>query len=643
MSAAPLPRHGGPLLVAAACLAAAVAFLTLDPAHTIILSAGGAFVRGAIVALLTLVCALGGGGVILTRLSPATLLRPDAWATALGAGLALQSTALSLLLVTGTFTPSSALLMVILPGLGWLARPSLPLPRPGPTALLLGAVLLAPAFIDALAPPTDTDEIYYQLAVPRYLLDHGALPGGLLHPDQSRPLPIQLLHAATLLVGGEAAPRLWNLLVGVALVLAVRQKAQARFGDPSGDLPALALLGSLSFLSEAGLAYPDFAIALWLLLAAESLLSSCTSASPGLREALAVGAWCGFAFAAKYTAAPTIAGLLLVHVGSTLRRGIPWHSRAAPLAAAALVALPVLPWWLRNVAAGLHPLFPFAGWPSAQDFVFVYPEKYGAGHTPLDALLLPFRLLFRAEPDSFVFLGRINLLWGALILGAAWTAVRGNRAARALLVVVAVGFIGWGMSTQLVRYLLPLAGVAAYLGGAAALRPRWALCLLFAASLPANLAPAWSRAAARIRVALGTESRDTFLERELPAWPAVRYLRENVPPEDTVALLNCWPSYYMIQPTLLGSVEDHVPTRHLVWAHGEDALRTLAEHGARWLLVGDNTYLRKSYRFLPEGVFEAQFRAPQRDIERLLTRDATRVYAMNHHAVWRLDVIPAAK
>jgi hypothetical protein len=307
------------------------------------------------------------------------------------------------------------------------------------------------------------------------------------------------------------------------------------------------------------------------------------------------------------------------------------------------VLVPVVPWWIRNVLDGLHPLFPFAGWPSPADgaggsFVFMYAEKYGLGHAVADAALLPWNLLMRAEPDSFVFLGRISLLWAALV-GAGLLAARRDPAARRLAVVVVLGGIGWAMGAQLLRYLLPVAGVAALLGGA--LRPAWPALLLWLVALPANVAPAWSRAEARVAVARGAEDRDTFLERELGAWPALRFLRDNVPDDAGVALLYAWQGYYVRQPYVLGSVEDHIPTRWWLWSHGDASLSDLAAGGVEYLLVGDVLFLKKSYPFLPSAVLDAQFRQPGERMRELLLRDATRLFAENRWEVWRLDP-PAA-
>ena len=482
-----------------------------------------------------------------------------------------------------------------------------------------GVLLLAPALFDVLAPSTDTDELSYQLAMPKRLVEGGQMLGGFLHPEGSRPMPVHLVFGALYGLGGEGAVRAWCLGVAVTLVLGVRALAEERFGEGQGDLPALAMLGSFSWLREAGIASNNHVVALWLLVAADAVLH---------RRFVLMGWMCGFALAAKYTAAPVVAGLALVAAWDGLRT----EPRRVILAAIATI-LPLVPWWARNAAAGLHPLFPFAGWPDAADFVFMYREKYGMGHDAASTALLPWNLLMRSEVGTFGFLGRVSLLWAGLALAA--LAGLGDGAVRRLAFVGALGFVGWAAGVQIVRYLLPLLGVAALAGGT--LPRRWPAFLLFAASLPANLAPSLRDAAARAAVVTGAESEDTFLERELPAWPALRYLRDHVPEDAPVAMLYAWYGYRVEQPWILGSVEDHVPTRYWIWQHGERSLTELRDMGVRYLLVGDVHFLKKSYPFLTPEVLEEQFRRPEDLLRKLLTRDATRLFAEEKWEVWRLD------
>ncbi len=622
--------------VVAAALAMALA-LGLAPVGS---GAAGVLAARAVgVAALTLVVQLGLGRALLARACPSLLGRPGEHGHALAVGIGVHALLLFVLFAAGVCNGAGAVAVLVLLALpaapalwrwhreargGGATIPQLGSALPG-WVLLLVAVLLAPALFDALAPATDTDELSYLLAVPRLLALHGTLPVGILLPEAGRPLPLQLVAVAPWVLGGEAACRLWHLGVVATLIGTVASLTRARNGN--AVVAALALAGSWSVVREAGLAYNDLPVALWLVCAADAML--------GARwRAMAVHA--GFAFAAKYTAAPVCGGLFLVAAWDCWGGADRTAARKRLAMGLALAALPVLPWWARNAALGAHPLFPFAGWPAVpgMDFVFVYPLKYGLGHSWLDALLLPFNVIFRAQPDSMVFYGRLSLLW----LGLLFAPIAGRDAhiGRRLLLLCVAGFTTWALGAQILRYLLPVLGIAALLLGSVRM-PTAAWVLLFLGSLPSNLAPAWKRASSRAAVVTGREDADTFLSRELPAWPALRFARAWIPAEERVALLGSWGGYYVEQPYILGSVEDHVPTRYWLALHGENSLHALHDQGVRWLIVGDLPTVRKTYRFLNDQTFDAQFRQPRALLDRLLLRDARRIYAENHVAIWKLD------
>jgi hypothetical protein len=624
-------------------VALAGAFVALDPARTVTTAALETALPGIATACVTALACTVSGNALLRRWSRDLGTGPAGWAYAAGLGLAVLGALAAVPAALGvalSLPVAWALILAVLLG-GALAGGfrDVRAPRLSAATVVVGVVALFPGFIEALAPPTDTDEIYYHLDLAREIATRGGLPGGWLTPNGSRPLPVHLVHAVLFGAGGETAPRLLALLTLGAVALAARELGDARFGR-GGSLPALALLGSFSFVREAGMAYSEPFVALGLLLAAEALLRG---------HFRAMGLAAGLALAAKYTAAPVVAGLFLA---ASLEDRETLRGRLRALVVPALLAVaPTVPWLARNVLSDLHPLFPFAGWPapaSGAPLVFAWPEKYGMGRSVLDFVRLPLDLLFRAETGSFVYLGRINLAWGVLVPAAVFASFRSDSRhdARRLLVVVLLGFAGWAAGAQLLRWLVPLSGVAALFaaaaanaapGGAVTRGLRIAAGMALAASLPANLAPAWERAAARIDVARGAETRDAFLARELPAWGALAFLRDSVPPDAVVAQLLSWQGYWIPQPHVLGSVEDHVPTRWWLATHGDDALPALAREGVRYLLVGDLDFLPRSYPFLSPTELDAQFRAPARLLRERLLHDATRVHAEGRWEVWRLD------
>lgn len=576
------------------------------------------------------VAAMGGGAALLHAFAPTLLQQRVGWFFAFGVGVGAHSAWACVSAATGLLSATSAFIGLLVLASGWLRCPPFPRPRAsGGHAAWLWALLLTPAIVLALAPPTDTDEIYQHLALARRIAETGSFLGGFDAPDGSRPQGVHALLASAYALGGAEAARFWHLGIATALLVGGSQIADAKFGPGRGFLPATVLAASTTFAHEAGLAYNDLPAAMWLLLAAHL-----ATEKQDARTSTLVGAFLGLALTAKYTAAPaaTAVGLVCLWNAQPRRRLVTCSTAAG----AGLLVL--APWWLRNVAEGLHPLFPYAGWPAVDGFRFVYAEKYGIGHTWLDAARLPFDVIFRSRLDTFAFLGQLSWGWAPLLAGAAW-ACRKPGPARPLVFVLAAGLVGWGCSAQVMRYLLPLAGVALVVGAASPWRVATVCFALM--SIPKNQGPLLAEAEAAWPVATRQQTEDAWLQKEMPAWGALSYLRDHVPPESPVALLYAWQGYWVGQPWRLGSVEDHTPTRQWIATHGDRALLDLYAQGVRWLLVGDVRFLRKSYAFLPEGDWRSQFVEPREQLTRLLARDAERVYAARHWEVYRLDAAAA--
>ncbi len=625
------PRLIGGALMATWALGVGLCFVRMEPSGTTAgapwLAAGAGF--GAAVAG-ALACT-GAGGALLARLDPSALDDHLGWLRALGAGLVLWgllSWPAAALLGVHPWVGSALLILL---AAGWLLRPAVRLPRPGPGVLALGALLAIPAVLALLSPITDTDELYYHLALPARMLDQGALLGGAWMPNGSRPLALHLPYAWLMGLGGAAAPRAFHLLLAGALLLGIRQRAIQWWGRSAGLAAPLLLLGSLSFMSTLGLAYADIPTALLVLIATDAALS-------GRLPTLAIAA--GGALAVKYTGVLGVAPLFAVlGVRAFLQPGRGRALGALTLAGLAALAI-VAPWWLRNLLDGLHPLFPFAGWQDAGPFVFQFPHKYGMGHSLAATLLLPWNLTMHAEHDSMVFLGRISPAFLALAPAALWAAWRDARA-RLLVVVALCGLLLWSLGTQWLRYLLPLLPIAALAAAAGLARlPRWAMAGVAACwllGLPANLRPVLATARSQAPVALGLEAPEVYLAREQSAWPAIHWINQHSPADAKVALLYSWQAALIERPWVLGSVEDHVPTRHFLALHGDHALQRLADAGVTHVLWSRVNFLHKSYAFLDDAAFEDQFERPERELQEALQRDAVLMFEHGRHAVYKIQ------
>ena len=132
-----------------------------------------------------------------------------------------------------------------------------------------------------------------------------------------------------------------------------------------------------------------------------------------------------------------------------------------------------------------------------------------------------------------------------------------------------------------------------------------------------------------------------LLNSEIRGFEAVDWINNNSPEDARVALLFSWPKFHIDRETVLGSVEDHVPTRAHLGIHKDSALKALKDVGVTHLVVagacsGCKNFLRKSYPFLSEGEFDTLYRSPERTLLALLTQEATKVFESAKYSVWRL-------
>ncbi|MFH1463307.1 MAG: hypothetical protein ABIO70_02870 [Pseudomonadota bacterium] len=629
----PLLRTAAGVALTAWALIIGALFVALEPSGTLAALPWGEAAAAACATLVALLACTGGGAALLARTQPAALDDELGWLRALAVGLvAWGLLSLPAALLLGVHTWVGALTIALLAA-GWLTRPPVRGPRLTHPEAAWGLLIATPALLCLLTPATETDEIYYHLALPARLLMEGHLLGGPWMPNGSRPLALHLPWTWLLGLGGFAAPRAFALALGLALLLAVRRRAQAWWGPIAGLAAPLLLAGSASFLTELGLAHVDLAVALLTFVALDAGLA-------GRLPLLAMAA--GGALAAKYNAALALAPLFAVLAWRALRQGPPGR-RARALGGVALTGLAALavvaPWWLRNVLEGLHPLFPFTGWAEAGDMAFQFRDRYGAGHGLLDLLLLPWRLIMAAEDNGDVFLGRLQPALLALAPAALWAAWREPRA-RLVLAVTILGGLLWWSQVQWLRYLLPVLPIAALAAAAGMARlPRWAAAavgLAFLLGLPANLRPVLRQTTTQAPAALGLTDREAYLEEHLGGWEAVRWLNEHSPEDAQIALLFCWPAWPLERPWVLGSVEEHVPSRHLLAREGDASLRVLREGGVTWVLRGRVHFLHKTYPFLDGATFEREFVAPEEHLDRLLAAEGVLMFEQGRYQIWKL-------
>ncbi len=402
------------------------------------------------------------------------------------------------------------------------------------------ALLVLYALVDILAtcaPISSPDALYYHTADPEHFERWGEireLPNAWV---SYQPYLVQMLVLDGLL--------LWNVLQGAFAPLILTLGAAAAVAGAAHRLGGrtLGLLAAAIFLAQpfmtwtATSTFVEGPLAFFVALAA---WNAARWLRGGRAEALALaGLFAGAAAATKYTgaAAAVAVGLVVLALG---RRRITARALATLVLPALLIAVP---WYAKNAILTGDPLYPLlAGGPNpeAEEARRQVLEGYGRGRSPLDFLLLPFRLLSDGNAfDRGDFLSPLFLMFAPLAF-----LLRGRRGAvAAVWLAVAVYAGAWFLSSQQTRFLVPIMPPLAILGalGMVALAGRGRLARLAVvavtvAALGAGAAVSARYAAQFAPVVAGTQSHDEFLRSKTSYHAGIEWMRDHLPPDARVLL-----------------------------------------------------------------------------------------------------------
>jgi hypothetical protein len=273
--------------------------------------------------------------------------------------------------------------------------------------------------------------------------------------------------------------------------------------------------------------------------------------------------------------------------------------------------------------------------------VFQHLDKYGAGRGLMDFVRLPWNAIMTAHTDNFRFLGRLSPAFLVLAPFAVFAARRpGNT--RRLCIAAGLGCLAWAMGPHWLRYLLPTLPIMALAVAAALAEPRSNPGLLAGTILagvlgvPANIGPIVADTGDRVAVVLGRESKDAFLSRHISAHGAVRWANLHLPADARVAMLFSWDRAHLERRQILGSVEDHTPTRHWILDHKNQSVQALTEAGASHAILRRVRFIERGYPFLSESVFKQAFERPVQTLNDALLMEAHLLFQDGQHRVYAL-------
>jgi hypothetical protein len=314
------------------------------------------------------------------------------------------------------------------------------------------AICAGLACLGAIAPVTDDDALAYVVPIARHISEAGALQ---VWPDQARsmwPQSQQVLLAYMLHLGGDRLGALTALefLLAIGVMSALARRA-CEHSETVGAAMIIAF-GAPVVAFQVASAKEDL-----FLLAASLAAGFCLIGTGDIAELAAAGMFAGIAASSKY---PGL-GIVLAAIAWPLISRRENRLRSAAVVALCAVASGGL-WYGLNLWRFGNPVAPFVfgarGTPLTAAVVREFENGYGGGHGPIAFLLAPFRIFLQSD----LFSGRLNLLnplayAGLLGLFAGPHA----RRSRFLFFASAVLYVGWFLTLQNARLLLPAAAFLA--------------------------------------------------------------------------------------------------------------------------------------------------------------------------------------
>lgn len=514
-----------------------------------------------------------------------------------------------------------------------------------PFAALL-AIAAAISFVAALAPLTANDALVYHLNIPKLYAENSGLIKLPYNVYANMPHYGEMLYTMFFSMGGEAAAKMFHFFMLLAAAGAVYVLA-TRFVDRR-----LALVGAALFLVQPLLidhriiCNVDIMLAFFYLSAVTLLMSGAGEQGRG-RHVLPVALTAGFMLGIKYTAILPCATLLVIPAF-----GGSWTWKRA-LLGIGIAFVVFVPWAVKNEIYMGNPVYPlldetFDGehWDQTQsDRLIAWQRSMGMGRDAADYLLLPLRINTGGKPgmNYMRFDGTLN---PALLILIPFALFKRKRKTDALLVMAAAGFVFWALTSQQLRFLIPVIGLASVLAavGLGNLRA-WLgrrrfialLILLLLIQISSLLVPdQYGRPVVsgilgdRLPAVTGLESRRSFLGRSIQSYGLFEQMNENLPPGEPVFLIWENRGYYLDRPYFADSFYEAstVMTMAASSAGPEDLKRMITGMGYRHVVVNEmlGEFFSKGYPPRSVGIlrdFTTQYLEPVASANRLTLYNIT--------------------
>lgn len=322
------------------------------------------------------------------------------------------------------------------------------------------------ALLSALAPPISIDEMMYHLAVPKLYVQHHAIYNVSGMMRSSWIMTQEMLFTLGFLLKGDILAKLFHFLMGVLTAAAVYAFSRNYLSRGASLLASLIFYSvpMVFWLSTVG--NNDLGLALFEMLALYGTVNWFLNKGDGWLKLAAV--FCGLAMGTKYLGAFSFASIIMLMAGAGLieKRKHLFKSITFFSAVSFLIASV---WYIRNYIYVQNPVFPLLN--NIFRSRFWFPQfwtmdlgVFGMGRRFVDYLLLPWNLTIHCRFFSRMgYIGPVFLMALPFLLLALAGKIKVHKAMKYLMAYSAMFFALWALSSQYVRYLIPLLAVLSIL------------------------------------------------------------------------------------------------------------------------------------------------------------------------------------
>lgn len=479
----------------------------------------------------------------------------------------------------------------------------------GPTEVLIVCLIvsaIAVCLINCLAPVTANDALVYHLSLPKSYVAAGGLTELPYNVYANMPHYGEMLYTFFYCLAGEAGARLFYFFLLIGAGGAVYRLAR-RFVERRFALTAACIFLTQPLMLDHRIVCNIDVMLAYFFVCAVILALEVADHAVGWRSVIPVSLIAGFMLGMKYTAIAPCLGLLVALCASARRP--PFRTI---LIGVAMTAVVFVPWAFRNevnVGNPFYPLFEktFDGdnWDAAQGSQLVaWQRSMGMGRSALDYVLLPLNLSTKAKPGMNYsrFDGTITPV---ILILLPLALMKRHRHTLILILVAAIGFVFWTLTSQQLRFLIPTLAILAALGGVGLgnisrrISEGWmgvVLVLVILIQVSALLVPdqygrpiVSSAFGDRLAVVTGTETERDYLQRTVQPVSMFEHINGTVPANQAVFMIWENRGYYLERPYFADSFFEASTLMRMVSGAGNASAlrRTIEAMGYRYFVVND--------------------------------------------------------